>query len=249
MVENILIQANIFGVFERIGLVISKQMIEVLGENRLEVHSDLDVGTRISFYIHDHYAPSELFGNESTSEFAADDIVPNMFFQMDKRVTWETLENKGLLPSCRSIKTEALINTKPVSSNQKCFVMLDDTLLNLQVLKACLGKYFSESHRIEMFTTPEKLLKFLDEENLSDTHYIFFLDIEVSSTLDGFQIARMVRKKFSEINEQNSEANLISYSSHSSDYIKSHSCDFDSFLPKPFDKPVFIKVMQSLNIH
>lgn len=76
--------------------------------------------------------------------------------------------------------------------------MLDDTVLNLHVLKAWITKQNQANSSIHMFTIPEDFLDFLDKEAIENSLYIFFLDIEASMNLDGFKIARMIRQKFSE---------------------------------------------------
>lgn len=198
--------------------------------------------------IFDKYTPIPETSNEcdSMNEFACDGITPSVYHQSEKRVSWEVMEAKGLIPSFRGAnrtihkRKSSLVSFHVV----KKFIMLDDSQLNLLVLKAAILKLKPTAIVLD-FSSPENILSFLKEDSFENSHLVFFLDIELSSEITGFQVAHFIKGDFLK-GKENTQIQVISYSSHSGEVIASQSSDFDGFLPKPFKESQIVKVFHAL---
>lgn len=243
-----LLAGHLIDCFEQTGLVISKQLIEFLGDKNIDIKSEPGQGTIISFVIYDKYSPIPALSGAGGSirEFAADDITPQVYLMLDKKENWENLEKKGLIPSFRHTKREtSIIKEEPKPLEDKVFITLDDTPLNLVLLKMGIQK-LKPSAIVHEFNSPEKLIEFLQENNFTRSSLVFFLDIEVSSKITGFDVARLIKRSFS---IENCVSFLVfSYSSHSEETIGSQSKDFDGFLPKPFKEPDLINFFKHFRL-
>lgn len=239
---------------EGIGMVISKQMVDLLGENGVRIHSELNVGTKIVFWIIDKYCPrdkkSEGDAFLSVNEFAEEGINSMTYHRMDKRQLTRSART-STLHFCTTPKKLTDLSKKMMASSQlgeaskntltssqamerpkkeKIYILLDDSSFNLALLKIAILKIDNEAV-FEEFTDPKELLKFLAKEDLSNNLAVFFLDIEVGSTITGFDVAKTIREKYE---LKRGEVFLVSYSGHEASAIKKNSMSFDAFLPKPF---------------
>lgn len=227
------------------GLFISKQMIELLGDpTKIEIQSEEGHGTQISFFIYDLYSPSPAprcssatsINDKETREFAMDGVNPGVYFQQGNRETWENLEAKGFFPSFRTNRNLTSLVSFPKKEEQKerLFVLLDDSQFNLKFLEGAILR-LQPSSSIRQFANPQSLLSFIEQtEETKGKLSVFFLDIEVSSAIDGFEVARILREQ---TKRTKSDVFIISYSSHSSETIKAQSNAFDDCLSKPFKEP------------
>lgn len=215
-------------------------MVELLGEKNIGINSALGHGTSISFIINDKYSPDadSQCSIPSIREFAEESIRPAVYLKMEQRETLfipsirenvdlNQRESMRMIPAPR---TPDRRTTDLVS--KETFILLDDSELNLQLLKKCLQKLKPNCDTRE-FTSPEPLIQLLDSEDFSGSTIVFFLDIELSSSLTGMEVAQLIHeKKKSGVGW--SQFFIISYSSHSKKAIRKQSKGFHGFLSKPF---------------
>lgn len=224
-------------------------MIELLGDKNILIKSIVGQGTTISFLINDLYSPSPFSFDHggSTREFATDTINSKMYFQLDKRESFNSLIcTRNLIPEAGkkrvSCKSPSIIANIPKS---KTFIMLDDTPLNLVMLKWGISQ-MKTNPSLKDFTDPEDLVSFLKTSDFTSQIPVFFIDIELSSHLTGFEVAKIIREKFPK--ENKGESFLFSYSSHGSEVINAQSEDFDGSLAKPFKETQIKELFERFNL-
>lgn len=265
-----------------IGLVISKQMIDLLGESHVDVDSKEGEGTTISFEIHDKYSPMGTRNANSVSEFAAEGITSAIFYQsnhLNTEVVFgsnQAARNNSNVLNCAGLQANSrnypqfspssqvdfpsssfhhemdsnnlmsesrdrtiLLEKDSIDQSAPIFILLDDEKLNLFLLRKLIKKLKPVSD-IQEFFAPGPCLDFL-KKRPRETQIVLFTDIELNSSMDGFELAQKANELFPSIK-------AISYSSHEKDFISSQSQYFHAFLAKPFKEEDLLSVFSTIGV-
>lgn len=151
----------------------------------------------------------------------------------------EGIEDSFINNNCKPKSLEYL---EPITDIDKpLIVILDDENLNLIMLRKAILRIHPFAEIIE-FTSPEACLNAIFKANCSKL--FFFTDIELSSNLDGFIMAEKVAQCQEKLLFP---VKVISYSSHSREFIRMKSRHFDETLSKPFNLEDLQNLIRKMN--